>query len=269
MQLYLRGPHCAGANEVLSMSIRVLGVIPSRYASSRFPGKAIHSIAGRPLVEHVYRRCLQTEILDEVVVATDDERVAEVVRGFGGRVEMTSSAHTCGTERVAEVAARHDCEIVVNIQGDEPLIQPEMIQGAVHALIQDSEASISTLSVSLSNPEQISDPNVVKVVVDCHGYAMYFSRCPIPFVRTDGGEGGTLPDYAKHVGLYVYRRDYLLRFVTIPPTPLESAERLEQLRALETGARIRVVRTGWDSIGVDTPDDARRVAMFLEQGSEA
>jgi 3-deoxy-manno-octulosonate cytidylyltransferase (CMP-KDO synthetase) len=250
------------------MSIRVLGVIPSRFASSRFPGKAIHTIAGRTLVEHVYRRSLRADVLDEVVVATDDERVAEAVRGFGGNVEMTSAEHRCGTERVAEVASRHECEIVVNIQGDEPLIRPEMIQRAVHALIQDSTASMSTLSVPVEDWDQISDSNVVKVVTDLAGYAIYFSRCPIPFVRRDGAMPDHHASHAKHVGLYVYRKDYLLEFVQRSPTPLELSERLEQLRALETGARIRVVQTSWDSIGVDTPEDALRVERILRDGQE-
>ncbi len=240
----------------------VLGVIPARWGSTRFPGKPLHLIAGKPLVRHVWERCLECRQLDEVVVATDDERIAAAVRDFGGRVVMTSPDHVSGTDRIAEVARkRPGCEHIINIQGDEPLISPALIGRLAQAL-----AKVPTLPmVTAANPlapgaPEISDPNVVKVVIDRHGKALYFSRSVIPHPRN-----GTEKDlvYLRHKGIYGFRRDFLLRFVRWKPSMLERVEGLEQLRAMENGAEIRVLLTDDDSPGVDTPEQAAILDRIL------
>jgi len=203
------------------------------------------------MIEHVYRRAAEAHGVDGVVVATDDMRVAAAVEGFGGIVRMTSPAHRSGTDRVAEVARDLDCEIVINVQGDEPLIEPAMIAQALGPLAA-GEAQMSTLRRAVADHAEYMNPNVVKVVVDRHGDALYFSRSPVPHFRAPG-------QAFTHVGLYAYRRDFLLEIAGLSPTPLEIAESLEQLRVLEHGFRIRTVATEFDSIGVDTPEDLERV----------
>jgi 3-deoxy-manno-octulosonate cytidylyltransferase (CMP-KDO synthetase) len=242
------------------MNPRVVGLIPARYASKRFPGKALADLLGKPLLQHVVERAAQARSLSEVVVATDDPRIADAVRGFGGKVEMTAASHPSGTDRIAEVAQHLECDLVVNIQGDEPLIIPAEIDAAVAPLLDDATIPMGTLACPLPLA-QATDPNAVKVVVGVNGFALYFSRAPIPHLR-DGHAGGASP-YLLHIGLYVYRRDVLLKLASLPPTPLEERERLEQLRALEHGIRIRVVTTGHPSIGVDTPEDLERVRRLL------
>jgi 3-deoxy-manno-octulosonate cytidylyltransferase (CMP-KDO synthetase) len=242
------------------MNPRVVGLIPARYASKRFPGKALADLLGKPLLQHVVERAAQARSLSEVVVATDDPRIADAVRGFGGKVEMTAASHPSGTDRIAEVAQHLECDLVVNIQGDEPLIIPAEIDAAVAPLLDDATIPMGTLACPLPLA-QATDPNAVKVVVGVNGFALYFSRAPIPHLR-DGHAGGASP-YLLHIGLYVYRRDVLLKLASLPPTPLEERERLEQLRALEHGIRIRVVTTGHPSIGVDTPEDLERVRRML------
>jgi len=248
-----------------------LAVIPARWASTRFPGKALAEIAGRPMIEHVYRRALRAKTVGRVLVATDDERIARAVRGFGGEVRMTRPDHPSGTDRVAEAARGESAPVVVNVQGDEPLLHPDDIDMAVRPLFGEDPPEMATLAVPLAGPEDFLDPNVVKVVVGGGGEALYFSRAPIPHPRDAlgaapagaaglrGAWAGLNPRPLKHLGLYAYRREYLLRFASLPPTPLEAAERLEQLRALEDGARIRVAVTGRDSIGVDVPEDLERL----------
>jgi 3-deoxy-manno-octulosonate cytidylyltransferase (CMP-KDO synthetase) len=240
--------------------MRVVGLIPARYASKRFPGKALADLAGKPLLQHVVERARQARSLSEVVVATDDARIAAAVRAFGGKVQMTAATHPSGTDRIAEVARDLACDLVVNIQGDEPLIDPAEIDAAVAPLLADAWIPMGTLACPLS-VEQAADPNAVKVVVGVDGFALYFSRAPIPYLR-DGHRGGVSP-HLLHIGLYVYRREVLLRLAGLPPTPLEELERLEQLRALEHGIRIRVVVTDHPSIGVDTPEDLERVRRML------
>ncbi|MEK6711608.1 MAG: 3-deoxy-manno-octulosonate cytidylyltransferase [Nitrospinota bacterium] len=248
-----------------------LAVIPARWASARFPGKPLALLAGRPMIEHVYRRALRAKTVSRVVVATDDERVARAVRAFGGEARMTLPSHPSGTDRVAEVARGEGAQVVVNVQGDEPLLGPEDIDAAVQPLLGVNPPEMSTLAVPLAGPEDFLDPNVVKVVVGKAGDALYFSRAPIPHPRGPLGAGpasapglrgswaGLRPRPLKHLGFYAYRREYLLRLASLPPTPLELAERLEQLRALEDGARIRVVVIGRDSVGVDVPGDLARL----------
>lgn len=242
----------------------VVAIIPARYQSSRLPGKALAEIGGRPMIEHVYRRAEAAASVSSVIVATDDHRIVEAVRAFGGAVCLTAPNHPSGTDRLAEVAAGLRCRIVVNVQGDEPLIDPAMIDAAVDPLLTDTGVVMSTLRRRIDDPGDVENPHVTKVVVDCSGYALYFSRSPIPHVRRDSPP---TPAW-QHIGLYVYRRELLLRLAALPPTPLERAESLEQLRALEHGIRVLAVETTHDSIGVDTPEDLDRVRR-LWQGAAA
>lgn len=242
---------------------RILGIIPARYASTRFPGKPLHPIAGRPLVQHVVERCRLAKSLAEVIVATDDERIARTASGFA-RVEMTRSDHPSGTDRIAEVAARLECDAVVNVQGDEPLMDPAVIDIVAAAL---GECEMSTAATALRDPGEYDNPNVVKVVVGVSGRALYFSRRTIPFLR-DGTTASVAEQMAafpflKHLGIYGYRRETLLRLVRHPVSPLEAAEKLEQLRALEHGISIAVARVDYESIGVDLPGDVARVEALL------
>lgn len=247
--------------------MKILGVIPARYGSTRFPGKPLHPIAGKPLVQHVVERCRGARALAEVIVATDDARIADAVRPFC-RVEMTRPDHPSGTDRIAEVAGRVSCDAVVNIQGDEPLLDPAVID-AVAATLADAE--MTTAAAPVHDPAELDNPNVVKVVLNAAGRALYFSRHPIPYLRDlagrAAGERARAFPYLKHLGLYGYRRDTLLRLVRWPVSPLEAAEKLEQLRALEHGLAIAVVRVAAASPGVDTPEDAARVERLLRAGT--
>ena len=217
------------------------------------------------MIEHVYRRAASARSVASVIVATDDERIAQAVRSFGGEVRMTSPAHRSGTDRLAEVASTLSCDLVVNVQGDEPLIDPAMIDEAVAPFTLDPVLSMSTLRKRIERAAELANPNVTKVVVDREGYALYFSRAPIPYAREDGRAA---PAW-RHVGLYVYRREILLRLAALPPTPLELSEALEQLRALEHGIRIKAMETCFESIGVDTPEDLERVRGLVAQNSES
>jgi 3-deoxy-manno-octulosonate cytidylyltransferase (CMP-KDO synthetase) len=237
--------------------VKVLGVIPARYASSRFPGKSVALLAGKPIIQHVFERAGQSRYLSRVVIATDDERIRESALAFGAPAQMTRADHFSGTDRVAEVASTSDADVIVNIQGDEPLIDPAAIDAAVLSLLDDPDVPMGTLKKLIENPDEISNPNVVKVVTDLRGSAIYFSRHAIPYDR----EGAAR--LYKHIGLYVYRREFLLGYSAMPVGPLERAERLEQLRALENGFPIRVVETDYESLGVDTPDDLARVAELF------
>jgi 3-deoxy-manno-octulosonate cytidylyltransferase (CMP-KDO synthetase) len=236
----------------------VLAILPARHGSTRFPGKPLTPIAGRPMIEHVWERTRGAKGVDEVVVATDDERIRTACEAFGAKVEMTRGDHPTGTDRLAEVAARHDHEVIVNVQGDEPLIEGFVIEAALEALLRDDDAAMSTV-VHRAEPEAFDDPNRVKVVVDRNGFALYFSRAGIPFRRKDTG---LVP--LQHVGLYVYRKDFLLEFVKLERTPAERTEELEQLRALENGHRIRAALVeGWTSVPVDVPEDVPIVEAAL------
>ena len=243
-----------------SVPRKILGVIPARFTSTRFPGKVLAQIAGKTMLQHVYDRASLCTYLTSVLIATDDDRVYAAARSFGARVRMTRSDHLSGTDRVAEAASAEDAEIVVNIQGDEPLIDPAAIDAAILPMVHEPELVMGTLKKRIEDPREITDPNVVKVVTDRSGDAVYFSRCAIPFEREKSG--GT--PYFKHIGLYVYRRDFLLAYSALPVGPLEAAEHLEQLRALENGFRIRVVETEYESLGVDTPEDLERVSRLFD-----
>jgi 3-deoxy-manno-octulosonate cytidylyltransferase (CMP-KDO synthetase) len=239
--------------------IRILGVIPARFASTRFPGKALVTLAGKTILQHVYERASQARYLTKLVIATDDHRIARAARDFGAQVRMTRPDHLSGTDRVAEAASAEQMPLVVNIQGDEPLIDPAAIDAAVLALLDEPDLPMGTLKKRIEDPDEIANPNVVKVVTDLRHNAIYFSRCPIPHVR-ETADGFA---YFKHVGLYVYRRDFLLGYSDLPVGPLERAERLEQLRALENGFTIRVAETDYESIGVDTPEDLQRLETWF------
>ena len=238
----------------------VLAVLPARFGSTRFPGKPLTPIAGKPMIQHVWERTRFAKRIDAVVIATDDERIQRACEAFGADVEMTATTHPTGTDRLAEVAARHDHEVIVNVQGDEPLIEGFVIDAAIEALLRDDRAVMSTV-VHRANPEAFEDPNRVKVVVDSAGFALYFSRAAIPFRREDTGIAPL-----QHVGLYAYRRDFLLEFVKLERSPAERSEELEQLRALENGHRIRVAEIeGWTSIPVDVPEDVPIVEAALSR----
>lgn len=238
----------------------VIAIIPARYASTRFPGKPLADICGKSMIQHVYERTMQAESVSRVIVATDDERIRVAVDGFGGEVAMTRDDHPSGTDRLAEVAATLDADIVVNVQGDEPMIDPVMIDQAVQPLLNDSSIVMGTLKSRIENDDDYSNPNVVKVVSDNSGFALYFSRASIPHLRDEADV-----KLFKHVGLYVYRRDFLLKYPQLPETSLERAEKLEQLRALEHGYRIYVAETDRQSIGVDVPEDLQKVITELSK----
>ena len=240
--------------------IRVLGVIPARYASTRLPGKPLIKIGGKPMIQHVYQQCLKAKLIDKVIVATDDKRIYDAVIKFGGNAAMTSSKHRSGTDRIGEIVKWQNseiaqCDIVVNIQGDEPFINPANIDKAIKPLLKDKTVNVSTLAFKIKDKKEINDPNVVKVIFDKDGDAIYFSRNPIPYDRDRKGK----VNYYKHIGLYVYRKSYLQRLIKMKPSKLEQAEKLEQLRILENGGKIKVVVTNIDSHSVDTREDLRKL----------
>jgi 3-deoxy-manno-octulosonate cytidylyltransferase (CMP-KDO synthetase) len=252
--------------------LTIVAIIPARFASTRLPGKPLSEIHGKTMIERVYERARAARRVDRVVVATDDERIASTVRGFGGEAVMTSPDHPTGTDRLAEAARAIDAEVVVNVQGDEPMLDPAGIDAAAGALLDDPSLPMATLSLPLRTVEEMLAPSVVKVVADAEGHALYFSRSPIPHLRL--GTGADLRAAAeaavarglarKHVGLYAYRREALLRFASLPRSPLEEAEGLEQLRALHYGIRIKVVPVdGEGGVAVDTPGDLERVRALL------
>ncbi len=241
--------------------MRTAIVIPARYASTRFPGKPLHLLAGRPMVQHVWDRCRAARRASAVLVATDDERIRVAAHGFGAEVVMTRPDHPSGTDRLAEVAqARPEFDAILNVQGDEPLISPALIDGLIDALAADPALDIVTAAVPVDDPALIADPNVVKAVVAADGHALYFSRSPVPYDRAAGRAAARC---LWHKGIYGYRREFLLRYVSWLPSPLEQLEQLEQLRALEHGARIRVLETTEIAPGVDTPAQAAAVEQIL------
>ncbi|MBI3784107.1 MAG: 3-deoxy-manno-octulosonate cytidylyltransferase [Deltaproteobacteria bacterium] len=243
------------------MGSRVVVIIPARYESTRLPGKPLAVIDGKPMIQRVYERARGIPGIDSVLVATDDQRIAAVIRDCGGAAVMTRSTHVSGTDRIAEAAAALDAEVIVNVQGDLPFLQPSMVADAVDLLRGDSAVPMATIKTPIRQRAEMENPNVVKVVTDRDGYAIYFSRSPIPFWRD------TVPASVlgyKHLGVYAYRRDFLLTFTRLAPTPLEQAEKLEQLRALESGFRIKVAETaGGLGVEVDTPEDLERARAVV------
>ncbi|MEW6162824.1 MAG: 3-deoxy-manno-octulosonate cytidylyltransferase [Nitrospirota bacterium] len=242
-------------------------IIPARYDSTRFPGKPLSLLKGKTLIQHVYENSKGSQLADDVIVATDSETIFEKVHSFGGKAVMTDRSHLSGTDRIAEVAASVNHDVIVNVQADEPLIRPQMIDDVI-ILLQDKRASIGTLVKKITDPGEIIDPNVVKVVFDREGFALYFSRSPIPFyrdvweIRNSKFEIRNFHCY-KHIGIYSYRREALLVLSRVEPTELEKIERLEQLRALEKGMRIKTKETFFETYGVDTPEDLERVEKCL------
>lgn len=234
--------------------MKVLCVIPARYASTRLPGKPLRDIAGKPMVVRVYERASQAGLVDETLVATDDERIRAAVEAAGGKAMLTRADHATGTDRLAEVAEAYpDVDLIVNVQGDEPLIEPGLIDELAGLFAKDDELQMATVKTQMEDEEEQKNPNNVKVVCDKSGYALYFSRSLLPYPRKVG-----CPVY-KHIGIYAYRRDFLLKYAKMEPTPLEQAESLEQLRALENGYRIKVVETKASFVGVDTAEDLKKV----------
>lgn len=246
----------------MGSAARIAGIIPARWASSRFPGKPLHLLAGKPLLQHVFEQARKCQALDALYVATDDERIREAALGFGAQVVMTAPDHPTGTDRIAEVAAQlPGLTHVLNLQGDEPLLDPDLVDTLARTLAAEPDLPMITAANPITDPAQIDDPNIVKVVLDTNGNALYFSRSPIPYRRTRP-EGLVL---YRHVGLYGYRCDFLENFVAWPPSLLEQAEQLEQLRALENGIRIRVLLTPHEAIGLDTPEQVPHLEALLLQ----
>ena len=242
---------------------KVVVVIPARYGSTRLPGKPLVSLNGKPMIERVYERAKSARRVDRVIVATDDDRIAKAVTSFGGEARMTRPDHRTGTERVAEVAAHVDGEVFVNVQGDEPLLDPAAVDTAVSALLEEPQAAVATVATPIKVPGDIMDPNVVKVVLDFDDNALYFSRAPIPWVRDTGS--AIQVRHLKHLGLYVFQREALLEYPTLPQGELERIEQLEQLRWLENGSKIRVAEVEHDAISVDVLEDVARVEKLLQK----
>jgi 3-deoxy-manno-octulosonate cytidylyltransferase (CMP-KDO synthetase) len=243
--------------------MHTVAIIPSRYASTRLPGKPLIAIAGKPMIQHVCEAASRAQQIDRVIVATDDQRIFAAVVRFGGEAELTSPHHRSGTERVAEVADHLPCDIVVNLQGDEPLMDPELIDGVVSTVRDNPGIYMASAKSPILRIEDRSNPNIVKVVTDRNDFALYFSRSPIP-CPFGGGESDAVTMGFRHIGIYVYRKDFLMRLVGLEPSPLERQERLEQLRALENGYRIKLVTTDYDAPGVDTPEDLEKVRTRLQ-----
>jgi 3-deoxy-manno-octulosonate cytidylyltransferase (CMP-KDO synthetase) len=241
----------------------VVVVIPARYASSRLPGKPLVALAGKPMVQRVYERAKRAQTVTRVVVATDDQRIVDAVKAIGGEARMTRPDHRTGTERIAEVAAHEPGDIFVNVQGDEPLIDPAAIDTAVGALLEEPAAQIATVATPIRHAADIMDPNVVKTVLDFEGNALYFSRAPIPWIRDT--QQKVHVQYWKHLGLYVFQRDALLEYPTLPHGELEKIEQLEQLRWLENGWKIRVAEVAHDSVSVDVAEDVARIERLLKE----
>ena len=241
--------------------MNTLCIIPARYASTRMPGKPLADIAGKPMIQHVYERASLASLPSTVLVATDHEAVRDAVLSFGGQVVMTSPHHVTGTDRLAEVAARSEADVIINVQGDEPLIEPQLIDDLATEFLDNPDLVMATAMTTLTEADY-HDANVVKVVTDLQGYALYFSRSLIPFLRHTPQRS-----VYKHIGIYAYRRAFLLDFAKLAPTPLELTESLEQLRALEHGYKIKVLPTAYNPVGVDTPEDLAQVIQIIKRGA--
>lgn len=240
--------------------MEAIGVIPARYHSTRFEGKVLADILGKPMIQHVWENAKKARSLDDLIIAADDDRIIKSVKEFGGKAMFTSPAQPSGTDRLGEVVNPLDVRVVVNIQGDEPLATPEMIDSLAQALISDEEIVMATLITELKDPDQLRDPNIVKVAVDKNGFALYFSRSVIPFNRDRRDD----VVYYKHIGMYAYTKDFLYTYTNLPESSLEKSERLEQLRVLENGYKIKCVETDNDTCGVDTAEDLQRVISIIK-----
>ncbi|MBL7155743.1 MAG: 3-deoxy-manno-octulosonate cytidylyltransferase [Candidatus Omnitrophica bacterium] len=260
--------------------MKAIGIIPARWKASRFEGKILALLAGKPLIQHVWERAKESHILDDLIIATDSEEVIKAAKKFGGKAVYTSKDQPSGTDRIGEVINAIDVDIVVNIQGDEPLIHYTMIDGLANTLLEDKSIPMATVIRRITNKEELLNPNVVKVVVDKEGYALYFSRSPIPYDREIGEKHSVLnvhawlgshthepklSQYYKHIGIYAYTKDFLFTYTNLPKSKLEEIEKLEQLRALENGYRIKTIETEFDTVGVDTPADLKRAEELLRK----
>lgn len=240
--------------------MKIVGVIPARWGSTRFEGKVLATIAGKPMIQHVWERSLKSRKLHDLIIACDDKRVFSIVEGFGAKCVMTSPKHQSGSDRIAEVVKDLDVDIIINVQGDEPLIHHSVIDDLADCLVEDKSADMATVIKFFGKGEDVTNPNVVKVVIDENQYALYFSRSVIPFNR----EGKSSVSYCKHLGIYAYRKDFLLKFKNLPQSHLEKVEQLEQLRALEAGYKIKTVLTEIQTAGVDVPSDIKRVEALMK-----
>jgi len=236
-----------------------IGIIPARYASTRFEGKVLATLLGKPLIQHVWEQAKKSKLLDDLIIACDDERIEEKAKEFGAKVMLTSRDHISGTDRLTEIVQPLDVKVVVNIQGDEPLVHFTMIDDVARTLLENPDCVMATVIKPISNLKEVKDPNVVKVVVDRNGFALYFSRSQIPYPRDNEATAG----YYKHIGLYSYTKDFLFTFKNLPESSLEKTERLEQLRVLDAGFKIKTVQTEFDTVGVDTPEDLKKVEAIL------
>lgn len=242
----------------------VIGVIPARYQSSRFAGKVLADIMGKPMLQHVWERAKESRMLNDLIIACDNEIILKAAHEFGAKAVMTSKDHTSGTDRISEVVNPIDVKVVINIQADEPLIHPMMIDSVARALLEDSSICMATLMRKIQDTRQVLDPNVVKVVVDKNNFALYFSRAVIPYLAENSEIGNST--YYKHIGLYGYTKDFLFTYKNFPASILEKTEKLEQLRVLAEGFKIKVIETSFDTIGVDTPEDLEKVKVQLQKG---
>ena len=242
----------------------VIGVIPARYSSTRFAAKVLADIMGKPMLQHVWERAKQSRMLDNLIIACDNEIILKAAERFGAKAMMTSKEHTCGTDRISEVVNPLDVKVIINIQADEPLIHPMMIDSLARALLEDKMLNMATLMKKIEDVQQITDPNVVKVVVDKNNFALYFSRAPIPFLAPNAEVDQV--NYYKHIGLYGYTKDFLFTYKNLPVSNLEKTEKLEQLRVLSEGYKIKVIETPFETIGVDTLEDLERVKDRLMKG---
>lgn len=243
---------------------KVVAIIPARYGSTRFPGKLLATLKGKTIIQRVFEQVSAAKLVDSVYVATDDERILDAVNGFGGNAVMTSTSHTCGTDRIAEAARNMECDIIINVQGDEPFIRPEMVDDTVIILRDDMNASISSLAVKIESKEDILSPHTVKVVADDEGYALYFSRSPIPYYRDEWSDLNSIlfrsgeTAVFRHIGIYGFRKDSLMKFSSMKKCRLEETEKLEQLRALNCGMKIKIKETQYNAFGIDTIEDLRK-----------
>lgn len=241
-----------------------VGIIPARYGSTRFEGKLLADLCGKSIIQHTWENAKKSSSIEDLIIATDDKRIYNAAKGFGANVVYTSTAHKSGSDRLTEAVSSIDARIIVNIQADEPLLQPSMIDDVISPLLKDSSINMATLCHKISEPKEIFDPNVVKVVFDRNGFALYFSRSAIPYERQGSDDKLQALEYYKHIGIYAYMKDFLFTFKSLPQSKLERVEKLEQLRVLENGYRIKVVETRFDTVGIDTPEDLEKAVEIIK-----
>ena len=241
-----------------------VGIIPARYGSTRFEGKLLADFCGKTVIQHTWEKAKKSNSIEDLIIATDDKRIYNVDKGFGANVVYTSTAHKSGADRLTEVAASIDAKVIVNIQADEPLLHPSMIDDVAGAILKDSALVMTTLCHKIKNVAEIQDSNVVKVVFDRNGFALYFSRSPIPYERMGSDDKLQVIDYYKHIGIYAYAKDFLFAFKSLPQSRLEKTEKLEQLRVIENGYRIKVIETKFDTVGIDTPEDLEKAVEIIK-----